>query len=294
MSRASWMSSLSSVAIDHGSSTSHSRYVRVTVYSADDGCMTLSRSSCFIATFSVSGGILAAVIFSRKSSRSPPLSSISPSSSLMALSCWRSTYSRWLRPISSWTWLLIFSRTLSTSCWRERNCSTLRRRVLRSNVSSTSCFSSTCTSRFDVMRSASCPGSVTLSTSALASLGSSGMSLMTRFATSLRFMTSASSSTSVTGRSGSGCTRAVMNGSWLLMSTEADARDALQDDREVVLRELDDLEDARRAPDHVEVGRPRILGARVALGHDADDRAAPSRWPPRRASPTSCGPRRWG
>ena len=42
---------------------------------------------------------------------------------------------------------------------------------------------------------------------------------MTRFATSFRFMTSASSSTSVTGRSGSGCTRAVMNGSWLLTST---------------------------------------------------------------------------
>ena len=34
--------------------------MRVTVYSADDGCMTLSRSSCLIATFSVSAGILAA------------------------------------------------------------------------------------------------------------------------------------------------------------------------------------------------------------------------------------------
>ena len=32
----------------------------MTVYSADDGCITLSRSSCFMATFSVSGGILAA------------------------------------------------------------------------------------------------------------------------------------------------------------------------------------------------------------------------------------------
>ena len=32
----------------------------MTVYSADDGCITLSRSSCFIATFSASGGILAA------------------------------------------------------------------------------------------------------------------------------------------------------------------------------------------------------------------------------------------
>ena len=64
-----------------------------------------------------------------------------------------------------------------------------------------------------MMRSASCPGSVTLSTSALASLGSSGISLMTRLATSLRFITSASSSTSVAGESGSACTLAVMNGS---------------------------------------------------------------------------------
>src|SRR5450432_1238872 len=63
------------------------------------------------------------------------------------------------------------------------------------------------------MRSASCPGSVTLSTSALASLGSSGISLITRLATSLRFITSASSSTSVLGASGSGCTLAVMKGS---------------------------------------------------------------------------------
>ena len=64
-----------------------------------------------------------------------------------------------------------------------------------------------------MMTSESCPGSTTLSTSALASLGSSGISLMTRLATSLTFITSASSSTSVEGESGSACTRAVMNGS---------------------------------------------------------------------------------
>ena len=188
----------------------------MTVYSADDGCITLSRSSCFSATFSVSAGIFASEIFSLNSSRSPPASSSSPSSSLIALSCWRRTYSRWLRPISSWTCVLIFSRTLRTSSWRERNCSTVRMRALRSKVSSTSCFSSTWMSRFDVMRSASCPGSVTLSTSAEASLGSSGMSLMTRLAMSFRFMTSASSSTSVVVGSGIACTRAMMNGScWL-------------------------------------------------------------------------------
>ncbi len=89
----------------------------------------------------------------------------------------------------------------------------MRMRALRSNVSSTSCFSSTWMSRLEVMRSASCPGSVTLSTSAAASLGSSGMSLMTRLAMSFKFITSASSSTSVTVGSGVACTRATMNGS---------------------------------------------------------------------------------
>ena len=191
----------------------------------------------------------------------------------MALSCWRSTYSRWLRPISSWTWVLIFSRTLSISSWRDRNCSTLRMRALRSNVSRTSCFSSTWTSRFAAMRSASWPGSVTLSISAPASLGSSGISLMTRLAMSLRFMTSASSSTSDAGRVGQ---RLNARGHERLLPRDleqADARDALQDDREVVLGELDDLEDARGAADRVEVAWAGIFGPGVALGDDADDRA---------------------
>ena len=63
------------------------------------------------------------------------------------------------------------------------------------------------------MRSARWPGSVTLSTSAPASLGSSGMSLTTRLAMSLRFITRASSSTSVLVGSGRASTRAAMNGS---------------------------------------------------------------------------------
>jgi hypothetical protein len=53
---------------------------------------------------------------------------------------------------------------------------------------------------------------------------------------------------------------------------DLEPRDALQDDREVVLGELDDLEDPRRAADHVQVARPRVLGARVLLREDADDR----------------------
>ena len=52
----------------------------------------------------------------------------------------------------------------------------------------------------------------------------------------------------------------------------AHARNALQDDREAVLGQLDDLQDAGGAAHGVEVGRSRLLDARVALGDDADDR----------------------
>src|SRR5450631_1211413 len=51
---------------------------------------------------------------------------------------------------------------------------------------------------------------------------------------------------------------------------DANPRDPLQDHREVVLGQLDDLEDAGRAADHVEIAGARLLGARVALGDDAD------------------------
>jgi hypothetical protein len=203
----------SSVEMLHGSSTSHSRYVRVTVYSALDGCMPFRRSSCFLAAFSASSGILALRIFSPNSSRSPPPSSSSPSSSLIALSCWRSTYSRWLRPISSCTWVLMRSRTFNTSSWRDRNWSTLRVRVLMSKVSRTSCFSPTSSSRLAVIRSARWPGSVTESTSAPASLGTASISLTTRLAMSFRFITSASSSTSDVVGSGTARTLAARNGS---------------------------------------------------------------------------------
>ena len=53
---------------------------------------------------------------------------------------------------------------------------------------------------------------------------------------------------------------------------DLEARDALEDDAEVVLRELDDLQDPRGAADHVEVAGARILGARILLRQDADDR----------------------
>ena len=117
----------------------------------------------------------------------------------MALSCWRRTYSRWLRPISSWTWLLIFSRTFSTSCWRDRNCSTLRMRRLEVERLEDVLL----LVDLDVEVGGDEVGQLARLGDAVdqrgASLGSSGISLMTRLATSLRFITSASSSTSPLG-----------------------------------------------------------------------------------------------
>ena len=117
ISRAWSRSSRSSVCFVHGSSTSHSRYVRWTVYSADDCAICLRRSSCLRAVFSTSAGISAALIFSSKASRSLA-SSPSPSSSWIALSFWRSTASRWCLENSSRTCESIFCLTLMSSTLR--------------------------------------------------------------------------------------------------------------------------------------------------------------------------------
>ena len=55
-------------------------------------------------------------------------------------------------------------------------------------------------------------------------------------------------------------------------SVYLDARDALQNDTEVVLRELDDLEDAGGTADLIHVTFLRVFGARILLSQDADDR----------------------
>ncbi len=53
---------------------------------------------------------------------------------------------------------------------------------------------------------------------------------------------------------------------------QAHARHSLQDDRETVLGQLDDLQDPRGAAHGIQVGWARLLHARIALGDDADDR----------------------
>ena len=89
-----------------------------------------------LATFSASFGRFALAMRSSSTSSSPWSPSSSPSSSLIALSCWRSTYSRWFLPISSLIWELMRSRILRISSWRVSRRSTLRMRSLTSIVSS--------------------------------------------------------------------------------------------------------------------------------------------------------------
>ncbi|OQC48611.1 MAG: hypothetical protein BWX58_01114 [Deltaproteobacteria bacterium ADurb.Bin026] len=96
-SRSKWSSSrtffaifisiLSFVDILHGSSTSHSIYVLIMEDSIASGCIMSSRSSCFFASFSISFGILAFFILLCRSSISSVLSSLSPSSFLIAFIC---------------------------------------------------------------------------------------------------------------------------------------------------------------------------------------------------------------
>src|SRR4030065_700477 len=103
-----------------GSPPIQSRYVRTTDDSAESGCIPSRRRSCFSASFSTSGGIPAALTFSRSSSISSDLPSMSPSSVLMAFICSRRKYSRWLLVISSLAWFWIFACISASWSSRER------------------------------------------------------------------------------------------------------------------------------------------------------------------------------
>ena len=97
----------------HGMSDSHSRYVRVTLYSPDCCCMNIRRDSCFFATFSTSGGSSARRSFSRSSSISS--SPDSPSSARICFICCERMYSRSLLLISCWAMEVISFFTFRTS-----------------------------------------------------------------------------------------------------------------------------------------------------------------------------------
>ena len=70
------------------------------------------------------------------------ISSNSPSSSWIALSCWRRTNSRWLRSSSDWTFSWMPVPIEMTSSSRASTCARRRRRSVTSRSSRSACFSS--------------------------------------------------------------------------------------------------------------------------------------------------------
>ena len=78
----------------------------------------------------------------RNSLASAWASSPSPSSSWIALSCWRRKYSRWPFSSSDWTWDWILVPIATTSSSRARISERRRSRLATSSSSSSACFSS--------------------------------------------------------------------------------------------------------------------------------------------------------
>ncbi len=101
----------------------------MTPYSAAAEGSFDSLSSSRRACLSTSSGRPALSMRSRSSLISAWVSSVSPSSSWMALSCCRSTYSRWFLSISDCTWSWIFEPSSRTSSSRFMRAVRRRRRL---------------------------------------------------------------------------------------------------------------------------------------------------------------------
>ena len=119
---------MSSVVVFHGSVRIHSRYVRMTPYSAAAAGSFSSRASSRSAAFRASSGRSSDSSRSRSSLISACSASPSPSSSWIAFSCWRRKNSRWPFSISDWTCDWIFVPSSRTSSSRFRIVETARSR----------------------------------------------------------------------------------------------------------------------------------------------------------------------
>ena len=101
-------------------------------------------------------------------------SSLSPSSSWIAFSCWRRKYSRWPLSSSDWTCDWIFEPIATTSSSRARISESRRSRLETSSSSSSSCFSSVVQPQGAGDQVASALGSSTLATITCSSSGRYG------------------------------------------------------------------------------------------------------------------------
>ena len=260
---------------------SQSTYVRDTVYSAAATGMRARRSSSRRASFLTASGMPAASIFSRSSSISLAWSSPSPSSRWMAFICSRRKYSRWFLPTSDCTcdWIFEPSSRTSSSLIRMRLRLAIRSRT--SSVSSTSCLTAVpMVLRLDTMKSARRPGSVMLSASVCRSSESSGDSDTTcwKFDLMLRSRASISSrSSSRSGFVGPVHVAAQVRLGRRRTLVEVQARQALDDEAQAAVGQLEHLVDVRRRADGIEVLLLGLLDGRVALREDGDELAAGER-----------------
>ena len=202
-SKWSWSSTLrawsrsrsSTVTLPHGSVRIHSRYVRITPYSAAAGGSRSRRASSRSAALAASSGSVTSASRSRSSTASACSGSPSPSSCWIALSCCRRKYSRWPFSISDWTCVWIFDESSNTSSSLFRIAVIWRSRWPTSAVSSSSCRSSVLMLRsVEATRCASALGSSTLAAASWSSSGRYGASAMMRSNSPWTFRVSASTS----------------------------------------------------------------------------------------------------
>ena len=132
-----------------------------------------SRSACL----RTSSGRSIAASCSRSSLASAADSSNSPSSSWIALSCWRRMNSRCVRSMSDWTWFWISEPIEMTSSSRASASVRRRRRLATFASSSSACLSSVGSRSEPEMMWLSAPGSSTLATAICSSSGRYGHGL---------------------------------------------------------------------------------------------------------------------
>ena len=236
------------------------------MYSAAATGILDSRSSSRTASFLTASGMPAASILARSSSISLACSSPSPSSFWIAFICSRRKYSRWFLPTSDCTcdWMRDPSSSTSSSLIRIRLSASIRART--SSVDRISCFTGVpMVARLDAMKSASLPGSVMLAASVWRSSDSSGDSETTCWKLLLMLRCSASISRWSSSRSWSGATvtRGAQERARLDDAVERDALDALHDQPQAAVRQLEHLVDVRDGADRIQVFLHRLFDRRL-------------------------------
>ena len=146
----------------------------MTPCSAAAGGRFSSRPSSRSACLRTSSGRSIAASCSRSSLASAADSSNSPSSSWIALSCWRRMNSRCVRSMSDWTWFWISEPIEMTSSSRASASVRRRRRLATLGSSSSACLSSVGSRSEPEMMWLSAPGSSTLATAICSSSGRYG------------------------------------------------------------------------------------------------------------------------